>query len=139
MTGTLHTAVGAITDVVPLEATIAKRGVADETPGAWPAQGQILNRQADAGAAVHDVATGVDTAGTALVADLTDQTTFTMSPDGSCAGATCLATTPGPHTVTGTFTGVASAAPAVAGAHPRQVRDRPRCMSVPPASPCRAR
>jgi len=135
VTGTLHTAVGAITDVVPLE-VIAKRGVADETPGAVASiQVSPGTAQADAGAAVTYVATGVDTAGTP-VADLTDQTTFTMSPDGSCAGATCLATTPGPHTVTGTFTGVASAAPAMArsappaGAGPPAVHVRPAGFTV---------
>ena len=34
--------------------------------------------------------------------DLTASTTFTIFPDGSCAGASCGATTAGPHTVTGT-------------------------------------
>jgi hypothetical protein len=33
--------------------------------------------------------------------DVTGTTTFSISPDGSCTGATCTATTPGPHTVTG--------------------------------------
>ncbi|TML89627.1 MAG: hypothetical protein E6G06_14165, partial [Actinobacteria bacterium] len=43
--------------------------------------------------------------------DLTSNTTFTISPDGSCAGASCTATLAGPHTVTGTagaVTGTAS-------------------------------
>ncbi|HET7799922.1 MAG TPA: hypothetical protein VFL38_05840 [Humibacillus xanthopallidus] len=113
VTGTLYTTGGAVTDVVPVE-VIPKRGVADRTPGVV-ANIQVSpgTAQADAGAGVTYVATGVDTFGTP-VADLTSQTTFVMSPDGSCAGATCVATTPGPHTVTGTFTGVASAAPASA-------------------------
>jgi hypothetical protein len=34
--------------------------------------------------------------------DLTASTTFTIAPDGSCSGASCGATTTGPHTVTGT-------------------------------------
>jgi hypothetical protein len=34
--------------------------------------------------------------------DVTAATTFTIAPDGSCAGATCTATAPGAHTVTGT-------------------------------------
>jgi Invasin, domain 3/IPT/TIG domain/Quinohemoprotein amine dehydrogenase, alpha subunit domain III len=34
--------------------------------------------------------------------DLTASTTFTIAPDGSCAGASCTATAAGPHTVTGT-------------------------------------
>src|SRR5439155_288724 len=33
---------------------------------------------------------------------VTGATTFTISPNGSCTGATCSATTPGTHTVTGT-------------------------------------
>ncbi|HET8786476.1 MAG TPA: right-handed parallel beta-helix repeat-containing protein [Candidatus Limnocylindrales bacterium] len=33
--------------------------------------------------------------------DLTSSTTFSISPDGSCTGATCTATSSGPHTVTG--------------------------------------
>lgn len=34
--------------------------------------------------------------------DVTAATTFTIAPDGSCTGATCTATAPGAHTVTGT-------------------------------------
>jgi hypothetical protein len=33
---------------------------------------------------------------------VTSTTTFSISPDGSCPGASCTATVPGPHTVTGT-------------------------------------
>jgi hypothetical protein len=35
--------------------------------------------------------------------DATPETTFSISPDGSCAGNTCTAIVPGHHTVTGTF------------------------------------
>jgi len=34
--------------------------------------------------------------------DVTASTTFTIAPDGSCTGASCGATSAGPHTVTGT-------------------------------------
>ncbi len=37
--------------------------------------------------------------------DVTAATTFTISPDGSCTGAACTASLPGPHTVTGTSAG----------------------------------
>jgi hypothetical protein len=33
--------------------------------------------------------------------DVTGTSTFSITPDGSCTGATCTATVPGPHTVTG--------------------------------------
>ena len=39
----------------------------------------------------------------ASVADVTAQTTFSIAPDGTCAGSQCTATLAGPHTVTGTF------------------------------------
>src|SRR5205814_3987467 len=34
--------------------------------------------------------------------DVTSSTTFSISPNGSCAGSTCMASATGPHTVTGT-------------------------------------
>jgi parallel beta-helix repeat protein len=37
--------------------------------------------------------------------DVTASTTFSISPDGSCAGATCTASVAGPHTVTGSKSG----------------------------------
>jgi hypothetical protein len=37
--------------------------------------------------------------------DVTDATTFTISPDGSCVGAVCTATVAGVHTITGTDAG----------------------------------
>jgi hypothetical protein len=36
--------------------------------------------------------------------DVTAGTTFAITPDGACTGATCTATVAGPHTVTGTHT-----------------------------------
>ncbi len=45
-------------------------------------------------------AEGFDSVGNDL-GDMTAATTFTIGPDGSCAGATCTATVPGPHTVSG--------------------------------------
>jgi hypothetical protein len=37
--------------------------------------------------------------------DVTSSTTFSITPDGSCTGATCTASMVGPHTVTGTDAG----------------------------------
>jgi large repetitive protein len=50
----------------------------------------------------------------ASLADVTGQTTFSISPDGSCLAATCLATVGGLHTVTGTYGPVATAITATA-------------------------
>jgi parallel beta-helix repeat protein len=49
-------------------------------------------------------AQGFDSGGNSL-GDVTASTTFTISPDGSCAGATCTPANGGPHTVTGTSAG----------------------------------
>ena len=46
-------------------------------------------------------AEGFDAANTDL-GDVTGATSFAITPNGSCTGASCGATTPGPHTVTGT-------------------------------------
>ena len=46
-------------------------------------------------------ATGFDSHGNSL-GDVTGDTTFSISPDGSCSGASCGSNTAGPHTVTGT-------------------------------------
>ncbi|HEX7134090.1 MAG TPA: Ig-like domain repeat protein, partial [Iamia sp.] len=46
-------------------------------------------------------ARGFDVFGNDL-GDLTDTTTFTLSPEGSCTGSTCTASRAGEHTVTGT-------------------------------------
>jgi hypothetical protein len=54
-----------------------------------------------AGDSVTYRAGGVDEFGN-LLGELTTHTTFSISPDGSCSGATCTATTAGGHTVTGT-------------------------------------
>ncbi|MGD0884643.1 MAG: DUF2341 domain-containing protein, partial [Thermodesulfovibrionales bacterium] len=39
---------------------------------------------------------------------VTGSTSFTISPDGSCTGATCTASVTGAHTVTGTYSGMSS-------------------------------
>ena len=125
--GTLATPEGTVTDEVPVE-LVPKGGVADQAPGEIAAiQVSPKIAQADAGAAITYIATGVDANGTP-VADLTDQTTFAMLPDGSCAGPSCVATTPGPHTVTGTFNGV----PATAGAKPSGVTVSRSALRTPP-------
>src|SRR6266545_1435182 len=57
---------------------------------------------ADAGAPITYIATGIDANGTRL-GDLTADTRFSISPDGSCTHATCTAAKPGPHTITGSL------------------------------------
>jgi hypothetical protein len=57
------------------------------------------------GFAVTYVATAFD-AGGGRLRDVTSSITFTISPDGRCARSSCVADTPGPHTVTGTYTGL---------------------------------
>jgi len=54
-------------------------------------------------------AEGFDSANNSL-GDVTESTTFSIGPDGSCTGATCTATTAGPHTVTGNDGGKTSTA-----------------------------
>ena len=54
-----------------------------------------------AGARQYYHAEGYNAAGHDL-GDLTAQTSFSIHPDGSCAGASCTATKPGLHTITGT-------------------------------------
>ena len=49
-------------------------------------------------------ATGYDASNNSL-GDVTSATTFSISPDGSCTGAICMATVAGPHTVTGNNSG----------------------------------
>jgi len=53
-----------------------------------------------AGGSQAYTATGFDQSNNSL-GDVTGGTTFTISPDGSCTGATCTATVPGLHTITG--------------------------------------
>src|SRR5207245_2242218 len=53
-----------------------------------------------AGGSQAYTATGFDSGGHSL-GDVTGATTFSIAPDGSCAGAICTATVAGPHTVTG--------------------------------------
>jgi hypothetical protein len=61
-----------------------------------------------AGAGQPYTAQGFDVHGNGL-GDVTDSTTFSITPDGSCNNTvnprTCSATIPGPHTVTGTDSG----------------------------------
>jgi hypothetical protein len=57
-----------------------------------------------AGGSQAYTASAVDAYGNSLGA-VTGSTNFTISPDGSCSGASCSATTAGSHTVTGTDSG----------------------------------
>jgi hypothetical protein len=63
----------------------------------------------DAGASRTYTAQGRDASNNSL-GDMTASTTFTISPDGSCATNVCTATTAGPHTVTGTRPGATGTA-----------------------------
>ena len=54
-----------------------------------------------AGGSQAFTAEGFDADGASL-GDVTGSTTYTISPDGSCSGAICTATTMGPHTITAT-------------------------------------
>ncbi len=54
-----------------------------------------------AGGSRSYMATGLDQYGNSL-GDVTAQTTFSISPDGSCTGSSCTATVAGSHKVTGT-------------------------------------
>ncbi|HAM51056.1 MAG TPA: hypothetical protein DCP92_10345, partial [Nitrospiraceae bacterium] len=58
----------------------------------------------NAGASQAYTATGYD-ASNNVVGIVTSSTTFSISPDGSCTGATCSATVAGPHTVIGNDSG----------------------------------
>ncbi len=72
----------------------------------------------DAGASHAYTAEGFAARGQDL-GNLTSATSFTISPDGSCSGATCTPARPGPHTVTGrdgSATGTATLNVAVAHA-----------------------
>ncbi len=62
-----------------------------------------------AGGSQAYTAKGYDANGNPL-GDVTSSTTFTILPDGSCAGATCTATVAGGHTVTGSDAGKTSSA-----------------------------
>ncbi len=75
-------------------------------------------------------ADGFDASGNSL-GDVTARTTFSISPSGSCSGATCTPSAPGAHTVTGTNgTATATAQLNVVEiyflvVHPRTARIRP--------------
>lgn len=80
---------------------------ATNTPTATPtpaATGLDVSSPADAtaGQAFAVTATTRD-AGGAPIADVTSGTTFTITPDGTCTGASCQATIAGPHTVHGSY------------------------------------
>jgi hypothetical protein len=62
-----------------------------------------------AGGSQGYTAQGFDSAGNP-VGDVTAFTTFSISPNGTCTGATCTATTAGAHTVTGNDAGKTSTA-----------------------------
>jgi hypothetical protein len=58
-----------------------------------------------AGSSQTYTAEAVSAGGTSF-GDVTSRATVSISPDGSCTGATCTAATSGPHTVTATYWGV---------------------------------
>jgi hypothetical protein len=62
-----------------------------------------------AGGSQAYTAEGFDSSNNSL-GDVTSNTTFSISPDGSCTAATCTASTAGPHTVTGNDSGKTSTA-----------------------------
>ncbi|MFL5927125.1 MAG: beta strand repeat-containing protein, partial [Gaiellaceae bacterium] len=62
-------------------------------------------------------AEGVGRFGNSL-GDVSGSTTFTISPDGSCSGNVCTATTAGPHTVTGSAVGKSDTAALTVSAGP---------------------
>jgi hypothetical protein len=59
--------------------------------------------KADLGRGVVYRAYGLDQHGSRLGGEVTRGTRFSISPDGSCTDNTCIAASPGPHTVTGSF------------------------------------
>jgi parallel beta-helix repeat protein len=63
----------------------------------------------NAGGSQAYTAQGFDAANNSL-GDVTASTSFTISPDGSCSGASCTASAPGAHTVTGNDGGKTSTA-----------------------------
>ena len=72
------------------------------TPGGTASIVISPDRQhARAGAGVTYTAQAFDSIGNSL-GDVTSETTFSISPDGSCTANTCSATVAGAHTVTGT-------------------------------------
>src|SRR5207253_3258540 len=78
-------------------------GTASLSVGAGPLDHLALDPSSSslkAGEAQTYTATGFDQYGNSL-GDVTAQTAFTVSPDGSCSGAACGSTTAGAHTVTG--------------------------------------
>ncbi len=70
-----------------------------------------------AGGSQSYTAQGFDSAGNP-VADVTAFTTFSVSPNGTCTGATCTATAAGVHAVTGNDSGMTSSAALTVNAGP---------------------
>jgi hypothetical protein len=69
-----------------------------------PASAQVAAGEGRTYTATGFTAEGAD------AGDVTTGTTFAISPDGSCAGATCTPASAGPHTVTATYGGVTATA-----------------------------
>jgi parallel beta-helix repeat protein len=70
-----------------------------------------------AGGSQTYTAEGFDAANNSL-GDVTSNTTFSITPNGSCTGNTCTATVPGAHTVTGTDAGKTSTSTLTVNAGP---------------------
>ena len=69
-----------------------------------PASATVAAGQGQAYTANGYTAEGAD------AGDVTSASTFTISPDGSCSGATCTPASAGPHTVTATYGSVTATA-----------------------------
>lgn len=113
--GTCSGAVCSATKAGPYTLTAQAAGLSDTatlTVVAGPTSGLILTPSVasiPAGSSQAYTARGVDQYGNST-GDLTGSTIFTIAPEGSCTGATCTASTPGTHTVTGTASGFTATA-----------------------------
>ena len=92
VTGTVQLAGGTVRGSVTLDVVAAATAALTVTPA-----GPMT-----AGRSREYTATGVDEFGNPT-GDVTSRTTFTITPDGGCTGATCTAAVPGVHTVTGSL------------------------------------
>jgi hypothetical protein len=95
--------------------------------------------EVDTGAPLRYVAVGLGADGN-RIREVTGEATFTISPDGSCSRAACIAATPGPHTVTATIGGPGGGVTgSVAGTVPGTVTvDRATHVRIPLALKVRA-